>query len=166
MSEKYTLEQRVERLESIEAIKKLKSDYGALVDAKDLDGIVALFTEDAVWEGEPFGRFQGRAEIRVCMDEPEMPWTKHYLVNPSIEVSVDGTTASGRWYLWQTGTFTDIGGENATAGVMMGVYDENYVNKDGRWYFSHMKVDIQHISDLKKGWVEEPLRGVVIPADR
>lgn len=161
-----TLEERIARLEAVQDIIKLKADYAAAVDRADLDGIVALFTEDAVWASDVFGTYTGRDEIRVCMDEPEIPWSKHFMTNPAIVIGADGTTASGRWYLWQTGVFTEIGGGDPTAAVMIGVYDEEYVLRDGSWFFSVMNVDIQHISDIQKGWVEEPMRGVVTPADK
>ena len=58
------LEQRIAQLEDIEAIKKLKANYCLHVDHANEEGWVSLFTEDAVWESDKFGRFEGREAIR------------------------------------------------------------------------------------------------------
>ena len=59
------LERRIKALEDIEEIKKLKARYCAYCDdSYDADGIAALFTEDAVWDGGIRGRAEGRQDIR------------------------------------------------------------------------------------------------------
>ena len=48
-----SLEKRIQVLEDIEEIKKLKHRYCALCDADyDADALAELFTEDAVWDGQ------------------------------------------------------------------------------------------------------------------
>ena len=61
-----TLEERVDRLESVEAIRKLKAVYCMYCDAKyDPEGICSLFAEDGVWDGGvSFGRYEGHEQIR------------------------------------------------------------------------------------------------------
>ena len=60
-----SLEERIQRLEDIEAIKQLKAEYCAYCDdGYNPDGIANLYTEDAVWDGGPFGRYEGRDAIR------------------------------------------------------------------------------------------------------
>jgi hypothetical protein len=69
------LEGRIETLEDVEAIRRLKARYGELVDERYAGGaprgreeleriageIAALFTEDALWDGGPaLGVCQGR----------------------------------------------------------------------------------------------------------
>ena len=59
------LEQRVQALEDVNAIRHLKARYAAYCDDQyNPDGIAALFTEDAVWESQGLGRFEGRDAIR------------------------------------------------------------------------------------------------------
>ena len=56
-----TLEERIQRLEDIEAIKNLKARYAAVCDDKyNPEEAIKLFTEDAVWDGgEDFGVHKG-----------------------------------------------------------------------------------------------------------
>src|SRR5437870_169961 len=59
------LEHRVQALEDVNAIRHLKARYAAYCDDQyNPDGIAALFTEDAVWESQGLGRFEGRHAIR------------------------------------------------------------------------------------------------------
>ena len=55
------LEARLQVLEDTNAIRNLKSRYAELCDDNyNPDGIAALFAEDAVWENESLGRYEGR----------------------------------------------------------------------------------------------------------
>ena len=55
-----TLEERITRLEDIEAIKGLITTYAQGADRNNDPAILApLYTEDAVWEAEGFGRHEG-----------------------------------------------------------------------------------------------------------
>src|SRR5690554_1810213 len=58
--------EKLQWLYDVEQIKQLKHRYCAYCDeAYDPDGIAALFVEDGVWDGGPFGRYEGRAAIHA-----------------------------------------------------------------------------------------------------
>ena len=95
------IERRLQVLEDTEAIRNLKARYAALCDNHyDADGIVSLFTEDAVWESPALGRFEGRDAIRNFFRGASgiFSFAIHYSLNGHIEV--DGDTARARWYLF------------------------------------------------------------------
>ena len=55
-----TLEERVQHLEDVEAIKRLKHQYMEYGNVYDADGFITLLTEDTVWDGgAAFGRHEG-----------------------------------------------------------------------------------------------------------
>ena len=55
-----TIEERLQRLEDIEAIQRLQIRYAELCDdGFDPDAIVDLFTPDGVWDCGDYGRFVG-----------------------------------------------------------------------------------------------------------
>ena len=57
------LARKVQMLDDLEAIKRLKHQYCAYCDDNyNPDGIADLFVEDAVWDGGDFGRWG----VRVC----------------------------------------------------------------------------------------------------
>ena len=98
------LEARLAVLEAVEEIRRLKSNYAALVDDRYVRGaprapdelvdrarrIADLFTEDAVWDGGPaLGVCRGRAELEKRMAKPTLLFSWHYFVKPYIEVDGD-----------------------------------------------------------------------------
>src|SRR5262245_32844759 len=129
-----SVEQRLARLEDVEAIKKLKSQYAKHCDNMyDPDGIVSLFVEDGIWEAEPFGTFHGRAEIHAFMSEvsKSIVWALHFMIDPDIEVAADGQSAVGTWYMLGLVTMTagdDPSGRDAV--VMTANYRDTYVKVD------------------------------------
>ena len=95
------IEQRVQVLEDVNAIRHLKARYAASCDDQyNPDGLAALFTEDAVWESQGLGRFEGREAIRAFFRGASQLFTFaiHYSLNGQIDVQ--GDTARAQWYLF------------------------------------------------------------------
>ena len=146
------LARRIQVLEDIEAIKKLKARYTGFCDnGYDADGISSLFTEDAVWDGGVFGRAEGRAAIRKFFQGASalMPFALHYVMNPVIEVEDDN--AKGTWYLFQTCTFA----ENQQAVWGAARYQEEYVKLNGEWKFKNLKVVSSFWTPFDQGWAKK-----------
>ena len=148
--------QRVQTLEDIEAIKKLKARYCAGADERDEDKFVGCFTEDAVWDGGNFGHFEGKAAIREFFGTiPQvLSFAIHYVMNPRIEVN--GDTATGSWYLLEPCTMVE-GGEQATWGVAK--YEEEYVREDGEWKIRNLILAPECWTPFDQGWVNQQFIG-------
>jgi len=146
------LARRIQVLEDIDAIKKLKARYTGFCDnGYDPEGIASLFTEDAVWDGGLFGRCEGREAIRKFFRDASklLPFALHYVMNPIIEVN--GTTATGSWYLFQTCTFAE--GNQAVWGAAR--YQEEYVKQNGDWKFKNLKVTSAFWTPFDEGWAKK-----------
>ncbi len=146
------LERRLRVLEDIEAIKKLKARYCAYCDNNyDADGIAALFTEDAVWDGGKFGRYEGREAIRTFFrGAPRIfPFAIHQVMNPIIEV--EGEQAKGQWYLFQPATLA----EGNQAVWLAARYEEEYVKVGSEWKFKRLKVFPSFLTPYDQGWVKK-----------
>jgi ketosteroid isomerase-like protein len=142
-------EAQIRRLADIEALKTLKHRYAAYCDdGYNADGIASLFTEDAVWDGGPFGRFEGREAIREFFTGlPEaVDWACHYMLNPVIEV--DGDAATGAWLLWQPLVLK----KDSQAMWISARYDDTYVRVGDEWLHKSVEVDIQAFSPYEKGF--------------
>ena len=150
------LERRVETLESIEAIKRLKHQYCAYCDdGYDADGIAAQFVEDGIWDGgDDFGRYQGREEIHAHFTRvsSQIVFAGHLVMNERIDVDLDSETARGQWWIIMPATIVMEGAK--TAVWLLGEYDDSYVRRDGTWMFETLSVDIHFIKPHKDGWVE------------
>lgn len=148
-----TLEERITRLEDIEAIKQLKALYCEICDdGHDPDRIVTIFTEDGIWEGKGIGTAHGHAEIRALFTrfKAMMSFTQHMTMNPRIEVT--GEQARGTWYFFGPFTFN----ENNQAKWQASRYHEEYAKVGGEWKIRHLKIQPPVMSvDYKRGWGEK-----------
>lgn len=150
------LAKRLQVLEDIEAIKKLKAQYCAYCDAGyDPDGIAGLFTENAIWDGGTFGKHEGRAAIHTFFaGAPKViPFAVHNVMNPIIEV--DGDKATGQWYLFQPCTMSGPAGDQATWGAAK--YSDDYARVGGEWRIHHLRVAFDFWTPYEKGWVKQRL---------
>ena len=156
------LVRRVQRLEDLESIKRLKAEYATICDeGYDPDRIAALFVEDGTWSGGSYGTYTGREEIAGFFRaiSETFQWALHYTVTPAVDVAEDGRTAHGRWYIWEPVTMARTDDPTTVdAVVLMAQYDDDFVKVDGRWYFQTLRADIQHVTDWDKGWVVQPSR--------
>jgi ketosteroid isomerase-like protein len=93
-------------------------EYGVADDAERIELILALYTEDAVWEGVgeyytgQFGRAEGKPAIRRHFQgfwgekqDPALVLNAHYLT--SEQIHVEGETATGQWIHVQPWLFSD-----------------------------------------------------------
>ncbi|MGI6874797.1 nuclear transport factor 2 family protein [Amycolatopsis sp. 3B14] len=123
------LARRVEVLEAEAEIRRLQArymflcdtplpEYGISDDAKRIELILELYTEDAVWEGVgeyydgQFGRAEGKQAIREHFErfwgekrDPALLLNAHYLT--SEQIHVHGGTADGQWIHMQPWLFSD-----------------------------------------------------------
>jgi uncharacterized protein (TIGR02246 family) len=158
-----SVEQRLSRLEDIEAIKALKERYAALCDNNyDPDGIAALFVEDGQYLSEALGNHYGREAIRQFMTgvRDAIVWAQHFMVAPVVKVAPDGQTATGTWYLLDLVTMPGVDDpEKRDAVVITANYQNDFVKVDGEWKFHTIRADLKMMANLDEGWAERPFRG-------
>ena len=150
------LEQRIARLEDIEAIRQLKAEYCEICDdSHNPDRITTIFTEDGIWEGRGIATAKGHAEIRQLFErfQAMMDFTQHMTLNPRIKV--DGDHASGTWYFFGPFRFRATDDTSANAKWQAARYHEDYRRVDGVWKIAHLKIARPSISvDYDKGWAD------------
>ncbi len=141
-----TLDQRIRRLEDIEAIRRLKARYcQACDDDHNPDAVAALFVEDGLWEGVGSGpHARGHAAIKAFMggirQSGRIVRSAHMVFNPIIEV--EGDRARGFWRLLMMYT-----GRNAAGAPqyhrIIGFYEDIYIRIDGAWRFAELHVTVE-----------------------
>ena len=149
-----TLEQQVARLTAIEDIKQLKAIYCAYCDdGYNPEGIANLFVEDGIWDGADFGRHVGNNAIKefFASISSDITFAGHLVVNPII--TVDGNSANGKWWLIMPCT-TNIDG-NKEARWLAAEYDDDYVKRDGKWLFKHLRLDLKFFTPHLEGWANQ-----------
>lgn len=147
------LEQRIQALEDVNAIRNLKARYAAYCDDNyNPDGLAALFTEDAVWESQGLGRYEGREAIRDFFRGASELFTFaiHYSLNGQIEV--DGDAARAQWYLFMPCT---MGADNR-AMWRAGIDREEYVRVGDEWQFKRKTSAPLFHTPYEEGWAKTP----------
>ena len=146
------LRDRVRRLEDIEALRNLKAEYAAACDDNyDADRLAALFVEDATWESQGMGKYEGREAIREFFRgiSGHFVFALHYGLNPQIEVN--GDTARARWYLFMPCTVGDTGKAMWRAGLD----EEEYVRVQGKWMYKSKKSAPFFHTTFEEGWAKQ-----------
>lgn len=147
-----TLEERLQRLEDIEAIRRLRVRYCQLCDANyDADGIAELFTEDAVWDGANLGVHRGQQAIRQFFAGLSQRFTfaVHYVAGEQIDIAPTGTEATGRSYGFAPVTL------DGRAIWIASIYHDQYRKVDGRWLFSYVRGERLFFTPYELGWEKQ-----------
>ncbi|MCQ2182632.1 MAG: nuclear transport factor 2 family protein [Bacteroidales bacterium] len=126
-----TLEERITRLEDIEAIRSLQAKYQRCLDIRDFDGLSECFAEDVVSSyGNGSMSYDGReaviAFLRGAMTL-KMP-SSHLIHGGEIDVK-DACNASAKWYLEDFLLHKKYKLKLHGAAI----YDVDYVKSGDRW---------------------------------
>lgn len=136
------LETRIQVLEDIEEIRKLKAAYcAACDDDHNGDAVAALFVPDGTWGAVGRPKETGTDEIAEFMygvrNRGQMKRSAHQVFNPVIEV--DGDTATGTWRLLMMYTAWD---EQSFVRII-GHYADTYVRTPDGWRFQSLEVTVE-----------------------
>ena len=158
MSSLKELEQRIRRLEAIEAIKKLKAHYWYSCDHKDVEAVRDCFMDGPIeiaYDG-PVGTVHHRdalfevfAQVAGHLEIVEI----HHGGPPQIDL-VDDDHARGVWGLVYHLMNTELG----TVSQAGGYYHDEYTRVDGQWKISRARFRV--VSVLTTRWKERELRFV------
>ena len=161
------LEARVQRLEDIEAIKKLHRAYNYYVEHWQDEELIALFSEadDTSIEVGELGLYTGKEGVRKFfvfsnhfLSETGTPPPEflHILMSLDAIVDVDpgGKTAKGRWYGFGCNALPTPGGVIAT--WLSGIWENEFVKEDGVWKFKKLFWSTIFGAPYEDGWVKTP----------
>jgi SnoaL-like domain len=142
---------RIQRLEDIEEIRTVLTNYGRFLDAHDLVSYSNLFAADGEWVGG-FGTGKGPAGVLALMEKnlgatakSKPGSTYHLLTNFLVDVHGDTATAWSRW------NFVVTSADNKPSILYGGHYDDTLVRENGRWKFKRRVAvnDIPHSDPLE-----------------
>lgn len=132
-----SLEQRIENLEHLEAIRQLKHRYLNSCDLKDVEAIRQCFAGGEVLiDYAAIGTFSHRddfIEVFQKMACHVHVIDLHHGANPEIEL--DGEEATGRWALY----YFNIDGRTGASQQLGGFYQDRYRCVDGQWLIVETK---------------------------
>ncbi len=117
----------------------------------DPDQIAAMFVENGTWEGNGFGRHEGRKAIWTFFKglSGSLVFAAHFVTNPIITFTADDR-ARGAWRLLEPATVNKAGVLESS--LLVAAYDNGFVNVAGAWKFQSVNVHVNFFEPLSKGW--------------
>lgn len=140
-----TLEERIARIEDIQAIGQLRARYCQALDDGRWDDLADTFTEDGAFVGLSTAR--GREEMLdffPTLNATTVTSWWHFSSNETVDL--DGDRATGTTWLLQPCV---VEGQSQIAA---GRYDDTMVRTSEGWRFSERKVAFFFWSSLEAGW--------------
>ncbi len=137
-----SIEARIDRLESLDAIRQLPAKYALALDMRDMEAMVSLFPADVRVGKDASGRQALRAYMDRTLRSP-FTGTSHHIGGHVIEFD-DPDHAHGIVY---SKNEHETGDEWV---IMQMMYSDDYVRQDGRWYFARRLPLYWYATDLNK----------------
>jgi len=137
-------------LEAIELIKQLKARYFRFIDTRDIDGLQAVFTEDATatFKGADYDfDLKGWPALEAFYKKSFTPQAFGMHNGHHPEISVEGDTATGIWYLKDI--FVNLAQDITIMGSAL--YHDEYRVEAGEWRIAS--------TGYKRLWEEHHTRG-------
>jgi len=142
---KLTLEERIDRLESLDAIRQLVSKYALTLDMRDLDAHVNLFAADIRVNRTK----SGRNHLKAWLDDTlrlQFTGTSHHIGNHIIEFE---NPDNARGIVYSKNEHETPRKDGRTDWVIMQmIYWDNYERIDDVWYFRRRLPCYWYASDL------------------
>jgi hypothetical protein len=161
-----SLEQRISRLEAIEAIQQLKARYFRACDTKQPERVRECFASGTIdLRYGRIGNFTNREQLVAIFSElacQEHIVEMHHGQNPQIEVTgEDSATATWGLYYYLIDT------RRQTVTQLAGYYDDAYVRSEGEWRItrSWYEVSSTQIFDLSEGLARVVFAGASAPVE-
>ena len=130
---------RIDRIESHQAIQQLAVKYAMAVDARDVDAWLDMFVDDI----DCGRRGKGREALRTFIEPAVRDFyrTVHSITGHAID-EINGDQAKGRVYCRAEHEFGD------QWIVMACVYHDTYERRDGVWCFAGREEDFFYTCDV------------------
>ena len=136
-----SMEVRLQRMEDLQEIHQLFTDYGRLLDRRDIDAYAELFADDGELLLGPVARAKGRDEIRATMTKvlgAADSSSFHLVTNADVRLDGDRATSEVMW------TVVEQAPDGKPVVGAIGRHVDDLVRERGRWRFARRRglVDI------------------------
>ncbi len=103
------------------------------------------------------GHEEIKAHFRALSDK--ITWALHYMIAPRVELADDGQSATGYFYLLCLCTIENSQDATKKDPVILTInYTDQFVKRDGTWYFQELRGRTHQVSNWDQGWVKQPFR--------
>jgi hypothetical protein len=149
------LDQEVQQLEDVRAIKTLQRAYGFYTDRALWSEVADLFADDATIELGADGVYVGKERIREYLRRlgggrdglSYGELHEHLQLQPVVHVERDGVHAKARWR--DVGMLGQYG---KSAAWSEGIYENAYVKRNGVWMIQSAHLYVTFMAPYELGW--------------
>jgi uncharacterized protein (TIGR02246 family) len=120
------------------AIRQLAAEYIDAVNRYNGEDWIATWSDDATWFLMGM-EVSGKEDIFNLWKGAMSTFDFAIMMLNSGTVTVDGDSASGRWYVTE-----HINPKEGDTNLTLGVYDDKYIKKDGKWLFSERRYHVMY----------------------
>jgi hypothetical protein len=158
------LTERVERLESVRAVKKLQRAFGYYVDRGLWSEVADLFADDGTIEIGFDGVYVGKVRIKSYLQRLHGgqegliygQLNEWVTLQPAVFVSRNGRSATARWR-----DHGMLGQYKKHAEWRDGIYENTYVKDAGIWKIKSLHLFVNFVAPYERGWARlKPGEGV------
>ncbi|MER5767880.1 nuclear transport factor 2 family protein [Streptomyces sp. NPDC001985] len=154
LEEMKRLTERVERLEAVRELHDLRHSLPRHVNDGAFSRVGELFSEHARLDYAHLGQASGREEIQryftglTRMIEENSPAAQVMITQfgHGHEVRISGDEATGVSFFEEKVVF------DTESAMVAGKFTDSYVRENGRWLFSHIKLDLFWVIPWDQGW--------------
>lgn len=129
-------------LEDRIAIQELVAEYGDAVSRRDKAGFAGTWAENAEWRLPWLEPVHGRKAIADVWEAQMSNYPFHNFRGYLGSIEIQGDRATGR--LWTSELVQNVHGKS---GVVTGLYEDEFVKRNGKWYFSKKQFTPLHGMD-------------------
>jgi uncharacterized protein (TIGR02246 family) len=139
-----TLEERLRRLEDLEAIRAVDAAYTRAIDTGDWPGLASLFTPDGTFDG--LQRVSGRQALLAFFSGLAVSGMRFWHHVSNYEILIVADTATVRSMLWQPCVVHGV------PHVAAGRYRDRLVRTSDGWRYVLKQVRFDYWAPLAEGW--------------
>ncbi len=146
--------QRIDRLESRQAMRDLVTDYCQGFDRGDYGRFLSIWWEDCVWDiGPPFGSFTGHAGIEKAVKEVLWPvWRETHHLASNLKIAFqDADNARGECDVDCMGATRDD-----VVQMISATYRDHFQRRGGVWKIARRDVTIHYFNPIPGAQMTPP----------
>jgi hypothetical protein len=153
-----SIEERLQRLEDYEAIRRTFVEYIFALDSMDWEGLGQVFTSDAVVEIAGYGDVVGEHDLATATRNEG----REAVVNAYKSWEANASPANGQYYTGHNGVNMkiDLEGDEATTlayfleilgtnGFLAGTYQHRMRREGGRWRIAYLRISNRYSAQLE-----------------
>ncbi len=141
-----TILDRIDRLESKNAMRDLVTDYCRGFDQRNFERFLSIWAPDCIWEiGPPFGTFEGHAGIVKAVKEILWPaWRETHHLTSNLKIQFDNSdSAFGECDVDCMGATRDD-----VVQMISATYSDHFTRVDGVWKIARRDVKMHYFNPV------------------